>query len=158
MLTQAAGNCWSHSFFFCSDIVGFWVKNNHLFARWMQTREKSCFNNHWLKAGFIKRSILAFYLRIGLQQNMWHVTSVPSVKTSEHFVRLRLRTKKKKKHRGHVQFSDVVSSVLISSSDGGVWFLPNRKYKTFHFPATHTYTHATQTFTHISVGMFDALL
>lgn len=151
MLTQAAGNCWSHSFLFCSDIFGFWVKNNHLFARWMQTREKNCFNNHRLKAGFIKRSILAFYLRIGLQQIMWHVTSVPSVKTSEH------KRTKKKKHRGHVQFSDVVSSVLISSSDGGVWFLPTGNTKPFT-SLRHTHTHMTQTFTHISVGMFDALL
>lgn len=114
MLTQAAGNCWSHSFFFCSDIFGFWVKNNHLFARWMQMREKNCFNNHRLKAGFIKRSILAFYLRIGLQQNMWHVTSVPSVKTSDHFVRLRLRTKKKKSIAD--TFSSQMSSHLFSSA------------------------------------------
>lgn len=113
MRTQAAGNCWSHSFFFCSDIFGFWVKNNHLFARWMQTREKNFFNNHRLKAGFIKRSILAFYLRIGLWQNMWHVTSVPSVKTSEHFVRLRLRTKKKKSIAD--TFSSQMSSHLFSS-------------------------------------------
>lgn len=142
MLTQAAGNCWSHSFLFCSDIFGFWVKNNHLFARWMQTREKNCFNNHRLKAGFIKRSILAFYLRIGLQQIMWHVTSVPSVKTSEH------KRTKKKKHRGHVQFSDVVSSVLISSSDGGVWFLPTGNTKPFT-SLRHTHTRDSDVYTHL---------
>lgn len=158
MLTQAAGNCWSHSFFFCSDIFGFWVKNNHLFARWMQTREKSCFNNHWLKAGFIKRSILAFYLRIWLQQNMWHVTSVPSVKTSEHFVRLRLRTKKNKSIAD--TFSSQISSHLFSSAlQMEAFDFSPQEIQNLSLPCdTHTHTHATQTFTHISVGMFDALL
>lgn len=148
MLTQAAGNCWSHSFFFCSDIFGFWVKNNHLFARWMQTREKNCFNNHWLKAGFIKRSILAFYLRIGLWQNMWHVTSVPSVKTSEHFVRLRLRTKKKKSIAD--TFSSQMSSHLFSSvlQMEAFDFSPTGNTKPF-ISLRHTHTRDSDVYTHL---------
>ena len=83
---------------------------------------------------------------------MWHVTSVPSVITSEHFVRLLLRTNKKKKfkkHRRHAQFSDVFSSVLISSSDGGVWFLPTGNRKPFtSLQHTHTHTCDSDVYTH----------
>lgn len=149
MLTQAAGNCWSHSFFFCSDIFGFWVKNNHLFARWMQTREKNFFNNHRLKAGFIKRSILAFYLRIGLWQNMWHVTSVPSVKTSEHFVRQRLRTKKKKASRTR----SVLRCRLICSHQLFRWrrlISPQQEIQNLSLPCdTHLHTRDSDVYTHL---------
>lgn len=149
MLTQAAGNCWSHSFFFCSDIFGFWVKNNHLFARWMQTREKNFFNNHRLKAGFIKRSILAFYLRIGLQQNMWHVTSVPSVKTSEHFVRLRLRTKKNKSIAD--TFSSQMSSHLFSSAlQMEAFDFSPQEIQNLSLPCdTHLHTRDSDVYTHL---------